>query len=142
MMYKKPFKLIQVIKHNRYLSLFFLISLTVIFTGQKRDSNLALKGQLIGNWFYNSKDLSIKLQFNKNSGHIFYSPFNKRYNFQYSFKNDSIIRIWSSNEKPTLHLIRKLDSLNLQLRPYPIKKVRESIDLIDDVSFTRVVEYK
>ena len=80
--------------------------------------------------------MRVILQFKKNTGCVSYLSLNKKYEFNYSFKNDSIIKIWTKNYRPQLHVIKKLNKDALELRPYPIK-IREAVELIDVIDFTK-----
>ena len=135
-MYKKLFKLLQITKSNKYLNLVAVLILLVFFTSQKVYYNSKYKELLIGNWFYKQDSLDVVLEFNKSDGYVNYISYGKRYDFKYKFINDSIIKIWSKNEKTVLHVIRKLDNTHLQIRPYPIKN-REAIDMIDQIDFIK-----
>lgn len=135
-MYKKLFKQLQITKSNKYLNLVFGMILLVFFTNQKVDYNSKNKELLIGNWSYKKDSLDVVLKFNKDDGNVYYFSYSKRYDFKYKFTNDSIIKIWSKNEKSKLHVIRKLDNKHLQIRPYPATN-REAIDVIDQIDFIK-----
>src|SRR6185312_11387414 len=127
---------LQVIKSSKYLIIVIGLLSVIIFSSQKVDCRPDYRKLILGKWHGKQDSLDITLQFNKDDGYIGYSTTNKKYSFQYSFKNDSIIKVWGSKEKPQLHIIIRLDKEYLHLRPYPIK-IREAIDLIDQIDFEK-----
>lgn len=114
-----------------------LIAIMLILIGYSFSIKKNNKKLIIGNWEGTTDDVSAFLSFDKlNRGSIKYSTLAQVRSFRYYFKNDSVIEI-SNGKLKSLHCISLLNKDKLRLRPYPIKKDSESIDIINLIDFTR-----
>ena len=90
------------------------------------------KHLIVGRWVFKSLNVgNIITVFNKDGSGFSKTDSNKAvYKFRYALKG-RILKLSTGTYKPDLHLIKQLTSTELNILPYPYKKYRESIDLMD-----------
>ena len=96
---------------------------------------------ILGTWHASTECSQATLVFNENqtsSLHCKGAGRDTTYIFGYQLVPSGAIKFWNKKGKPKFHLIQTLTKTRLAIRPYPAsKRLQESIDLIDELIFTK-----
>lgn len=126
-------------RYKNHFNIFRLLFLVGTFTGCVNMNKNQQNYLLVGEWHGKIPETSAYLIFNKNGqGSISYSELKKKYDFEYSIKNDSIVNINNSSKNSQYIYVVSNDKLKL----LPLVSNEETIDIISEIEFKKVDKTK